>query len=353
MITRLAGVLAAAAAVGLVASGSAFACRCEPKALAEAFADADEVFLARPVLRVDDAGSSLLRFELVEDSWKSAASRSEPLAAGDTVEYRTAGSTAACGIAAKEGAGLWLVFGRYGAGEDGGHVDLCGGTQRWPDPEQGDEATILGVPVRHVVAQIQAHAAMAEWFEGNGAAAAGDRLIGLLDLKTLAHGGTVTLRSDPDAGADQVGVFESYDPLETREVGYEVPAAVVRERRDGWSRVRTRDGAEGWVAPDEAGTFFPLEELPVRRLAYWRRAAGGYLWPEPGAGLARRRPRGPVETPVEVDESTWIADSLWFRIRVLERSPCEGGDGSVIGGGWVPAYGTDGEPSVWFYSRGC
>jgi hypothetical protein len=61
------------------------------------------------------------------------------------------------------------------------------------------------------------------------------------------------------------------------------------------------------------------------------------------------------EYPVEVLEARRLGEVLWFRVDVLSASPCEvtENEPEVVSTGWVPAYGHDGEPAVWYYSRGC
>jgi hypothetical protein len=52
-------------------------------------------------------------------------------------------------------------------------------------------------------------------------------------------------------------------------------------------------------------------------------------------------------------ESAEIGGTIWFRVNVFAGSPCSGSDEKVTLSGWLPAYGADGQPNAWFWSRGC
>jgi len=365
-------------------------CRCVPRTLDEYFAGADEVVLAT-LARAEEsgdtaggsAGSVLLHLVLAERPWKRAGTRS--LEVGDTVRYRTAASTATCGVPVVVGA-TYAAFAFDDEAADAERpalrVDTCSGTRIYRLPGQSDPEGFQDVPGRFVPSRLDAlggAAVLGEVTERMPDAddPANGTLVGLLDLKALAHGGyvrvharlpeDVTADTEPPAptevlaaappGLPVLDTVRSYADVVSREVGYEVGAAVVLARVAGWSRVRLADGRAGWVAPADAGTFFPYEELPVRRLAYLTGSWSGYLWPDPGAGIPVRSTRKGTEPreeyAVEVRESRIVGDLVWFRVALYEEGPCEGGDPGFEAGGWVPGYGTDGEPTVWYYSRGC
>jgi hypothetical protein len=56
---------------------------------------------------------------------------------------------------------------------------------------------------------------------------------------------------------------------------------------------------------------------------------------------------------VEVLEAVDLAGTTWFRIAVLSGEPCTDVEVRPELGGWIPAYGVGGAPTVWYYSRGC
>ncbi|MBZ0267806.1 hypothetical protein K8I85_06590, partial [bacterium] len=240
-------------------------------------------------------------------------------------------------------------------------VDTCSGTRVHLAPG-GEPAGFDDVPARFVPGQLNALSGMDVLRDVSAHAPReddpdGTQLIGLLDLKGLAHGGVAPVREARDLAAEPIAVIRSYDDVESREFAYEQPGAVVLARVDGWSRVRLPDGAAGWIAPEDAGTWFPYAELPVRRLNYLTGHWSGYVWPDAGAGLPVRSPRrhapGREEYPAEVHESMLVGGMIWFRVDVLNGNPCDGGDVRPELSGWVPGYGADGEPTVWFWSRGC
>jgi hypothetical protein len=47
-----------------------------------------------------------------------------------------------------------------------------------------------------------------------------------------------------------------------------------------------------------------------------------------------------------------IGGMPFLRVELTE-GVCEVAEPRVVGAGWVPAYGQSGEPTAWFYSRGC
>lgn len=356
----LALILAIAAATGppegLGAGPTVPPCRCAQQTLADYFSAADEVVLAR---LVDWEEGEMV----AERPWKVAPARSESVEVGDTVRYLTARSTAGCGIQPVRGA-VYAIFAAGDPTTGESRVDTCSGTRVFVESEGAPPRGFTDVPGPFVSRQLDALSGLA--FLRAAAAAApdvGDRdnetLVGLLDLKALAHGGSVPVRASPDSAAPIVTTVRSYDEVASREVSYEVPGAVVVARAGRWSRIRLGDGF-GWVAPEDAGTWFPYPELPVRRLNYLTGAWSGHIWPDPGAGLPHRSSRVPagmpdrdMETPVEVHESTMVGGMPWFRVAILSASPCDGGEVRVERSGWVPGYGAGGEPLVWYYSRGC
>jgi hypothetical protein len=140
------------------------------------------------------------------------------------------------------------------------------------------------------------------------------------------------------------------DSLPTREVAYEVPAAIVTARVDGWSRVRL-GAAEVWIADSTSGRYVPYETLVREGLAYVTDVAPASLRTAPaGVGGARIA----ADASVRVLDSRRVRDALWFEVAVLRGSPCgDDADPPVVARGWVPAHDARGEPTVWFNSRGC
>ncbi|HEX7282167.1 MAG TPA: hypothetical protein VF239_08930, partial [Vicinamibacterales bacterium] len=60
--------------------------------------------------------------------------------------------------------------------------------------------------------------------------------------------------------------------------------------------------------------------------------------------------------PARIIESRRIADRLWLHVEVFNHSLCDAatqGPPESIARGWLPAHGDNGEPTVWFASRGC
>lgn len=337
-------------------------CRCPQEALATYYDRADEVLLARLARALDGDGDRVLEMVVAEIPWRISATRPATLLTGDSITYRTGVTTAECGVPVEIGA-VYVVF-AHAPAEPGTPlgVDTCSGTRIYITSAGGDPQGFDDVPGPRVIAQLDALSGLDDLKDVAANYPAGDdpdneTLIGLLDLPALGAGGTIPIREWPDAAAPETGQVDSYDGVESREAGYEEPAAVVFARVDGWYRVRLSDGRYGWIGSNDAGTWSPFAELPVNRLAYLTEAWSGHVWPEPGAGIPARSGRRATqerrEYAVEVHESQRVGGTIWFRVDVLSGSPCEGGEARPELSGWVPGYGANGQPAAWYYSRGC
>jgi hypothetical protein len=217
-------------------------------------------------------------------------------------------------------------------------------------------------------------------------ALAQDRVIGLLTLPEVFGGEECTpftpqavpLYSEPVAGAREAasiraGKIAIVSPasgcgeldarvhrnggatseLPMREYAYEAPAVIVLDRRNGWHKIRLSDGA-AWVAPHVNHRFLPLAALFKDALTAITDQFTGQLQREPGGELTGERWK-PYE-PVRVLEVRQVGDRQWLHVEVLSHSPCDGNiliDPKAIASGWLPAHSASGEPTVWFYARGC
>lgn len=362
-----AGVLVAALAAAVLCEPSA-PCRCAPRTLAEYYADADEVVIGRLVdwtSPPNGTGTVTLAIELTAPPYKGSTGRMDQV--GDTLLFGTAATTAECGVQPMADA-VYVLFARRPTDEGDPtpapgaprQVDTCSGTRVHLGPDLDEPVGFEDVPARFVVRQLEALAGMdvidrvvtaAPDAEDPG----NETLVGLLDVSAFSHAGFATLLDEPRTGAPLVRRVEGYEELETRESGYEEPAAVVLARSAGWHRLRLADGATGWLPPDQAGTFFPYPDVVLNRLNYLPVPWHGFVWPSPGAGIPSRVTSEPGvrEVPVEIVERMDVGGFPWLRVNVLRTSPCDGPEPRVLAGGWIPAWGTDGEPVAWYYSRGC
>jgi hypothetical protein len=140
--------------------------------------------------------------------------------------------------------------------------------------------------------------------------------------------------------------------LPTREYGYEEPGAIVIDARRGWFKVRLGTGV-GWVRA--TGTeFYSLERLYRESLTHLSEDWDGRLFETPATTGRGARVSRSGEPTVRVQRSSRINGSQWFLVEVMSHSLCtDDGEPKVVDRGWVPAHGKSGEPSIWFYSRGC
>jgi hypothetical protein len=147
---------------------------------------------------------------------------------------------------------------------------------------------------------------------------------------------------------------ESAAVLPTLEYGYETPAAVVLDQHDDWFRIRLADGA-AWIRGDSANLFMDLEDLLAENLTYIAEPDGKGLSSVPGS-TDRNIGTDLLSTgrSVELLDSRRMNGELWLKVAVHNHSPCiSPEDLATVAEGWLPAHSQTGEPTVWFYSRGC
>lgn len=152
----------------------------------------------------------------------------------------------------------------------------------------------------------------------------------------------------------------SNEALPLEETGYERPAAVVYERRGTWFRIALERGS-AWIEPDGAGDFlsYPDGLSSDTHLTYLREGWDGLIWSAPGISPPAPAPRGfqshrGRSLPIHVLSTRTIGAEVWVHIRFETEEVCgQTLDGLTPLEGWVPAYRSRGETSVWFHSRGC
>lgn len=333
----------------------AAACRCAQRSLSDYFQAADEVFVAR-------LGSATVQGDRRVFHFEAPLGRMKGRPGG--LAYVSNLSSAACAVAADPGA-VYVVFAEHDDAAEAAWLSSCNGS-RIHQPEDGEARGFEDVPPHLVISQLNALAGLdlLQRIAANEPRlddVESRRLVGLLDIAALADGGSVVLHRGPAVSTEVVATVAAMADLGTRESDYEVPSANVYAVVDGWHKLRLKgDRVWGWLPPARGDRFFAMDELPVRRLAYLNAHWDGFLWPEAGAGLPSRQPvealpgYDRIEIPVNILESVRLAGtSLWWRVEILQSSPCGGGTPKVSTTGWIPAYGSDGEPAAWFYSRGC
>ena len=160
------------------------------------------------------------------------------------------------------------------------------------------------------------------------------------------HGGCEGLKVSVHQG-------EQTRELPTREYDYEMPGVIVTDHQAGWFRIKLTDRS-AWLKASLADQFLPLSQL-------FEEFAGltgihkftGRLLSTPSASA-----RGPIMPTVKPAQPVHVLElrGEWVRVEVMSSSPCTAandGPPEVIATGWLPLYGADGEPTVWFSSRGC
>lgn len=355
-MSRRAGALVIAALI-CAAPAPAWACRCAQRPLADYFSAADEVVIGRLVASAERDGRRALDVEL-----SAAPFKGDGATTGDVRRYYTELSTAACGVQPDSSATYVMFAQQRGTDAPERWVDTCSGTRVHISAQLEEPVGFEDVPARFVAQQLNALAGLDVLRDVAANApvpsdATNERLIGLLVMPALAAGRAVPVFAAPAPGAAPIAEVASLDAFETREYGYERSAAVVVASVDGSYRLKlAREDSYVWARASDVGEYYSYAALPVRRLAYLNEHWSGFVWPGAGAGLPfRHAPAldgGRDEHPVNVLESAEIGGMPWFRVELLE-SICDGAEVRVVGAGWVPGYGRSGEPTAWFYSRGC
>lgn len=212
-----------------------------------------------------------------------------------------------------------------------------------------------------------------------------ERIIGLLDLPDVVAGGcgpapkraTAAVFNQPTDKASRAGTIYWYEEadracdlmierpggikevLPTLESGYEIPAAIVYERRGAWFRIRLKVGSV-WIRLTTQENFLSYPEMLEKHLPDILQGWDGTLRATPG-------PAGPV-TPLSKGWTALLDRTLsaqflgsrkvenehWIHVRLAAETPCgKAYEGVTDVTGWIPAYRPNGTPTMWFASRGC
>jgi hypothetical protein len=168
---------------------------------------------------------------------------------------------------------------------------------------------------------------------------------------------SLTLYTRPDSESRAVALIDWPQSIDEAEYAYEEAGALVYGRERGYYLIRTSRGV-GWLSPDQAGSFHPLETLITRKLTYLTDAWDGFLSASPGSAnrtrVMSRLPGGNEATDVRVTGLRTVNRKLWLKIEVISHSICESDEPPTIKGrGWIRAHDATGAPTVWFHSRGC
>jgi hypothetical protein len=219
-------------------------------------------------------------------------------------------------------------------------------------------------------------------------AQAQDRVIGLLSLPEVYGArmcapfepGQIALHAAPNDGkaiaflrVDQNWSFAPHGGCEglkvsvhegtarrefpTLEFDYEMPGAIVLDQRGQWFKVRLASGT-GWLEASAADRFMPLADLFEEFVGVTAitKAFGGQLVAAPGRSAEPASPRVTALQPARVIEIRNVFGQAWVQVEVMNHSICsaaENGPPDVVGTGWMPLHASNGEPTIWFSSRGC
>jgi hypothetical protein len=347
---------------------AAHACRCAERPLDAYVAEAQVLFFGRVSAVEHESGNGgyqAVRFAVDGSPFKGTI---------EGLAFATASSTASCGVPVQVGERYLIFASRQAATDSVAWFNTCNGTRLFENRAGGIVRGFIDAEPKEALrrlAGIRKFLASSPSADPRTSATPrlprfGDpaaQIVGLLELPTLLdgeNGATPAVRkplavyANPTESNPSASVRDARGLL-TREVSYEQPSAVVRERRSGWFRIALAGGGSGWVRAEDAGKFHPVAELLSNRLTYLTEHWDGWVWPASGAGHPAKQEKRAAgrEQPARITGSEVVGDSLWLQVEVLDGDPCEGGAPNVVHAGWIPAYTPDGELTAWFHSRGC
>ena len=243
--------------LALSAPSEARACRCAQQSLASYYGAADVVALARVTSTKRSGNDIVVEVATAEASYKGSVA--------PHARFITAASSATCGLNAEVGS-QYLLFGH---GDEFGsyRITTCNGSRLFPAGGGIDPMTFVDVPHKFVLSQLMSLQSLGllkkvAANEPNPTDPNSRSLVGLLDLKSLSHGGSVALHSLPRVDS---AVGEGVDDLtafETQEASYEFPAAVVYSKFPEWYRLKRKDGDFTWVSAEHGGPTGPTTSCP-------------------------------------------------------------------------------------------
>jgi hypothetical protein len=226
------------------------------------------------------------------------------------------------------------------------------------------------------------------WLVAAGTATAQDRVMGLLSLPEVFgtapcarfEPAQVALHAAPKDGkpfafirVDQNWAFAPHGGCEglavsihhgnerrdlpTLEFDYEMPGAIVLEQRERWFKIRLAPGA-AWVEGSPVDRFMPLAALFEEFVGVTAisQSFSGRLVAAPGRPANAASPSVTASQPARVIEIRNVFGESWVQIEVLSHSICSAADQGppdVAATGWMPLHAADGDPAIWFSSRGC
>lgn len=166
----------------------------------------------------------------------------------------------------------------------------------------------------------------------------------------------IPIRREPSKDSPTVRRISRPGAVVSHEFGYEEYAAAVYERVGEWTRVAlTGDaGSEfGWIASEYSGTFHRLETQGLSYLtAHWDRR----LYESPsGAPMPGLEQAALGSQPaIQVVEVSGSGRNAWLQVKLLRESQCTSQEApQVVAQGWIELHDLDGNPTAWFYPRGC
>ena len=151
------------------------------------------------------------------------------------------------------------------------------------------------------------------------------------------------------------GFGESFEKLPRQEYDYGQPGVIVTAREGGWFEIRLAH-RRAWLQGNPE-LFLPVTELLTDALTFMRLHEGLALYEAPATGEPVWVPDGALVVgtlPVEVLDIRDREGQLWVQVSIISENIC-GLDPLPLDShtGWLPFHDPEGEPAVWFYSRGC
>ncbi len=133
--------------------------------------------------------------------------------------------------------------------------------------------------------------------------------------------------------------------------------AIVLNHKGEWFEIVLEKGT-AWVEVKNKADFLPVEIILKNHLAYLRT---GYpvpviAAPEASANTQSIRVDNNSHIPTEVLAFKRIDGRLWVKVKSHSKPQCDGEERPAKPkpfSGWLPFHDTQGQPTVWYFSKGC
>jgi len=144
--------------------------------------------------------------------------------------------------------------------------------------------------------------------------------------------------------------------LPTLEYAYSENGAIVINQNGPWFEIALHKGS-AWVKVQNMADFLPVEKLLKEHLTYLRVDLPILIYNNPDQTTKFKAVKAKntfSNISAEVLAFSRVEGKLWVKVKTHQVDPCDGNKNSIAPIlGWLPFHNPQGQPTVWFASRGC